>query len=266
MNPTYELREPILTVKGLNMSRGGVPILRNLDLEILDLYRPGMTMGQVVGLLGPSGMGKTTLFRVLAGLDQPDSGTVTILKKPVERGMVGVVAQHYPLFRHRTVLGNLLVVGGPEARKNALAMLERFGLADHAHKYPAQLSGGQKQRLAIIQQFLCTDEVLLMDEPFSGLDLLAIERVTGFINEIIKTDELKTFILVTHDVAAALAVCDTVWVMGRDRDAAGQPIPGARIQAKVNLIDRGVAWQENSINSPQFFEVLKEIRELFPKM
>jgi polar amino acid transport system ATP-binding protein/sulfate transport system ATP-binding protein len=105
-----------------------------------------------------------------------------------------------------------------------------------------------------------------MDEPFSGLDLLAVERVTKFIADIAKTDELKTFVLVTHDVAAALAICDTVWVMGRDRDASGNIIPGARIHSTFNLIDREIAWVEGSVNSPQFFSTLKEIRELFPKL
>ena len=270
MTDKYELQEVILDVKHLNVAKGGHVILRDLNLEIRNLVRPGHTMGQVVGLLGPSGMGKTTLFRILAGLDKPDSGTVTLMGKPVEKGTVGVVAQHYPLFAHRTVLGNMLVVGGGKPRaqldKEARAMLDRFGVGEHVDKYPSQLSGGQRQRVAICQQFLCSDYVLLMDEPFSGLDPIAIDRVIRFINEIIKTDEMKTFILVTHDVSAALAVCDTVWLMGRERDAEGKPIAGAKIMKSINLVDRDIAWQENPQSTPQFFECLKEIRELFPKL
>jgi NitT/TauT family transport system ATP-binding protein len=265
----YELREPILECRGLSVARGGVPILKNLDLEIRDLYLPGSTMGQVVGLLGPSGVGKTTLFRTLAGLDLPDTGTIHVMKKPLRRGDVGVVAQHYPLFQHRTVMGNLMVVGGkPPAQleKEAKQILERFGVAEHANKYPSQLSGGQRQRVAIAQQFLCSDSLLLMDEPFSGLDPLAIDRVVNFISEIIHHDEMKTFILVTHDIASALRICDTVWLLGRDRDAKGNPIPGARIMSNINLIDRGIAWREDMVNSPEFFKVVEEIRELFPNL
>src|SRR5437762_2951298 len=106
--------DTLLKVEGVSVTLGGMPILRDVNLEIKDVHREGFTQGQVVGLLGPSGMGKTTLFRILAGLDAPDTGSVLIEKegKPVERGMVGVVAQSYPLFNHRTVRGNLLVAGG----------------------------------------------------------------------------------------------------------------------------------------------------------
>src|SRR5262249_45356865 len=109
-----EYTDVLLKVEGVSVTRGGVPILRDLDLEVRDLRRPGFTQGQVVGLLGPSGIGKTTLFRILAGLDRPDTGTVLLGTEcvPVERGMVGVVAQQYPLFAHRTVLANMMVAGG----------------------------------------------------------------------------------------------------------------------------------------------------------
>src|SRR5215470_7690755 len=109
-----EYKDVILRVSKVSLSFGETKVLRDLDLEIKDLYRPGFTQGQVVALLGPSGMGKTCLFRILAGLDKPDSGQVLVEKdcRPVERGMVGVVAQQYPLFMHRTVRSNLLVAGG----------------------------------------------------------------------------------------------------------------------------------------------------------
>src|SRR3954469_19741363 len=106
---TCEYRDTILKAENVSLVLGGKTILRDLNLEIRDLYRPGIVTGQVVGLLGPSGIGKTRLFRILSGIDAPDTGSVTIGKDctPVQRGMVGVIAQNYPLFEHRTVLGNL---------------------------------------------------------------------------------------------------------------------------------------------------------------
>src|SRR5688572_23529969 len=105
---TYEHKSVLLKAENVSVAKGGVTILRDVNLEIRDVVRPDKTVGQVVGLLGPSGIGKTTLFRILAGLEPPDTGRVLIgeEQKPVERGRVGVVAQHYPLFAHRTVLGN----------------------------------------------------------------------------------------------------------------------------------------------------------------
>ena len=267
-----EYTDTLLSVSNVNVTLGGAPILRDVNLEIKDLIRPGFTQGQVVGLLGPSGVGKTTLFRVLAGLDAPDSGTVLVEKegRPVQRGMVGVVAQNYPLFAHRTVKGNLAVAGrqaglsGGAAAQKADDLLRRFDLGEHANKYPIQLSGGQRQRVAIAQQLVCSDHFLLMDEPFSGLDLIAAERVSNLIAELAQSDEQKTFIIVTHDISAAIQVCDTLLLLGRDRDAEGNVVPGARIQASYNLVERGLAWRKGITTTPEFLVLLQEIRKKFP--
>jgi NitT/TauT family transport system ATP-binding protein len=270
----YELRETILKASGVSLNLGGQQILRDLNMEVKNIVRPGMTQGQVVGLLGPSGIGKTCLFRILAGLDAPDTGSVLLGEeaRPVERGMVGVVAQSYPLFSHRTVMGNLLVAGkraglsGAQAAEKAESLLQQFGLEDHGQKYPVQLSGGQRQRVAIAQQFMCSEHFLLMDEPFSGLDPVAVDRVTHFITEIAASHELKTFIVVTHDITAAIEVADTLWLLGRDRDEQGEIIPGARVQATYNLIERGLAWRDGITTTPEFLDLLKEIRSVFPRL
>src|ERR1700729_754486 len=108
----YELHEPVLTIDKVCLSYDGVPILKDVSAQIKKIVRPDKKQGQVVGLLGPSGVGKTTLFCILAGLIKPDSGEVLVGDgQPLKRGSVGVVAQNYPLFSHRTVLGNLLVGG-----------------------------------------------------------------------------------------------------------------------------------------------------------
>ena len=154
------------------------PVLAGVEESIDNIIRDGMQQGQVVCLLGPSGIGKTQLFRCIAGLQQPASGAVYLngLRTPVTPGEVGVVAQNYPLLNHRTVLGNLLIAARTRlpneksALEKSMQILDQFGLSEKALCYPASLSGGQRQRIAIAQQLLCSSHFLLMDEPFSGLD------------------------------------------------------------------------------------------------
>lgn len=271
MATKHEIRKTLLKVEDVWLNLGGNQILRNLSLEVHDIYRPGCVTGQVVGLLGPSGIGKTRLFRILAGIDKPDSGYVLVgeAASPVQRGMIGVVAQNYPLFQHRTVMGNLLVAGkrtgvsDSQVREKAQDYLRRFQLLDRAHLYPSQLSGGERQRVAIAQQFMCSEHFLLMDEPFSGLDLLAVDRVCELISEVACADELNTIIIVTHDIVAALEVADTILLLGRDRDSTGNIIPGARIQACYDLIARNLAWRKGITSAPEFLDTLREIRERF---
>jgi NitT/TauT family transport system ATP-binding protein len=267
----YSYDGMVLRVEDVSLTLGGNLILDQVNFEIKNITRPDAIAGQVVALLGPSGIGKTQLFHILSGLNKPDSGRVLIGDPgvPVERGMVGVVAQHYPLFAHRTVMGNLLIAGERSGKSagdcaaKAKGLLERFRLEDRADVYPSQLSGGQRQRVAIAQQIMCSDQFLLMDEPFSGLDLLAIGRVQGLIHEISTAHELNTIIVVTHDLVAAMEVCDTLILLGRNSDEQGKFKPGARIQASYNLIDRGLAWRKDIATTPEFLETLREIRQRF---
>ena len=261
----------LLDLQGVTVNRGGVPVLRDLTAQVHDLVRPGMQQGQIVGMLGPSGIGKTTLFHVLAGLLQPDEGTVRIgeMGLPASPGLVGVVAQNYVLFEHRTVIGNLVIAAkqagmkAGAAKEAAMKYLDRFGLGEHADKFPTQLSGGQRQRVAIAQQLLCSELYLVMDEPFSGLDVIQQENVQKLILEVSQTHEHNTIIVVTHDVSAAVAVADTIWLMGRDRDAAGNVVPGARIVDTIDLIEKGLAWRPNIRELPGYIQLVNEIKERF---
>ena len=267
----FERKDPIMRVSGVSLSLGGRQVLRDVELEIRNLVRSDVTQGQVVGLLGPSGMGKTQLFRILSALIQPDSGTVLAGAplRPVQAGQVGVVAQDYPLFSHRTVMSNMILAGrmagksADEAASEAMRLLARFGLPDEGEKYPVQLSGGQKQRVAIAQQLMCSDMFMLLDEPFSGLDPLAVDALCTLITEVSTSDELKTLIIVTHDISAALRVCDSLLLLGRDRDDAGKAIPGARVQQVIDLAEQGLAWQPELRHTPAFFEAEAEVHARF---
>ena len=183
--------------------------------------------------------------------------------------MVGVVQQNYPLFNHRTVWSNLEVAAKrryPNAteRKDRIGnMLERFKLRDKANLYPAQLSGGQKQRIAIAQQLLCSEHYLLMDEPFSGLDINMVEEVSETICEIACAHEYNTVIIVSHDIVSTAAIADTIWLMGRDRDAAGKVIPGSRIQHTYDLLEMGLAYDKNIRDKRDFQDLLTKIRGIF---
>ncbi|MEK9172968.1 MAG: ATP-binding cassette domain-containing protein [Patescibacteria group bacterium] len=276
----YTLAEPLLQVKNVHLQLGGKQILAGVNAEVRNITRPGLTQGQVVGFLGPSGVGKTQLFNLMAGLDPAArdakvTGEILVAVSgsdklvPVRRGLAGVVAQDYRLFEHRTVLSNLIVAARkgdyePKERKaEAVALLERFNLAEHAGKYPAQLSGGQRQRVAIAQQLLCSTTVLLMDEPFSGLDPVMIDQVAKLINEVAALDEHMTIVVVTHDVSAAISVSDTLWLMGRDRDAKGAILPGAKIQTTYNLIDMDLAWHPDIQAMPAFHDLVREVKLRF---
>lgn len=261
----------LLKIEDVSLEYDGRPILKHVTAEIRDIIRADCTQGQVVGFLGPSGIGKTQLFRIIAGLNRPTSGRVSIngTDRPVQAGEVGVVAQDYPLFEHRTVLSNLLLAANQKekddkvAREKVMQYLNEFELIDKARLYPVQLSGGQRQRCAIIQQILCSDHFLLMDEPFSGLDLLMLEKTCTLIQKVANMDELNTIIVVTHDVTAAASVADHLWLMGRDHDAQGNPLAGSHIVETYDLIERDLCWHPEIITHPKFVDFVREVKDRF---
>ncbi|HZS08105.1 MAG TPA: ATP-binding cassette domain-containing protein [Blastocatellia bacterium] len=234
---------------------------------------------QIVSLLGPSGSGKTTALRIIAGLDQPTAGQVLISNgggddmRRVRVGDVGVVFQRYPLFEDLTVLNNLVepaVRAGmkkDEAKEKALRYLDEFNLVRQGMAWPVQLSGGQRQRVAILQQLMQDRHFIILDEPFSGLDPVNITNVINIINRIANEHTLNTFIIITHDVTSALTISDHVYLLGRERDAGGQPIPGSRVMKEYDLIAEGIAYHPDIEDLPRFAEIRKEIKLVeFPKL
>ncbi len=267
----------MLQAEAVSLSYGSKCILREINFSIRDIVRPGLQQGQVVSLIGRSGIGKTQLFRVLSGLQKPSSGRIAIRERrpaetgkgvievwqerTVEPGDMGVIFQNYYQFGWRTVRQSLLLA----AKQNkALAGIEeeaireyagRFDIADTMHHYPAQLSGGQQQRVSIIQQLLKGADFLLLDEPFSGLDICVLDKVTELLLQVSLSDELKTLIIVSHDIPTAVAISDTVFILGRE---AGKE--GSTIVREIDLMERGLAWRQDVRQDKVFSETLAEIK------
>jgi ABC-type nitrate/sulfonate/bicarbonate transport system ATPase subunit len=267
----YTLEETtILKMKDVSLAFGEKLIFKDINLEIKDIRRKDKTTGQIIGFLGPSGRGKTQLFKIISGLRKPTTGEVLVHGKPVNPGDVGVVAQNYPLFNNLTVLGNLMLglkktkLTAAEKKDKIQFYLERFKIADKATYYPASLSGGQRQRVAIIQQVLCSEDFLLLDEPFSGLDINMIHEVSQVILEVANLTELSTVIVISHDIASTVAISNSLWIMGNVNDGQGQQLPGARIRYADNLMDLGIAWNYPHIfDMPVFDDYVKNVRNIF---
>lgn len=257
--------------KGFPLNNGTVlNVLTDVSLTIHDIqYKP-----QIVSILGPSGGGKTTLLRILAGLDKPDSGKVIIkdgMMREVQVGDVGVVFQRYPLFDDRNVLQNLVEparnsgLSKPEATAKANKFLEEFELARQASSFPAQLSGGQRQRVAIAQQLIQDRKYIILDEPFSGLDPNNITKVINLLTNIANKHTDNTFIIVTHDITSALIISDTVCLLGKPNTA--DKNSGAYFVKEYDLIEEGLAYHPGIEDMPRFLEIRKEIKYVeFPRL
>lgn len=254
--------EIILKCTDVNLQFGGKVVLRDINFCIKNIIRPGLQQGQVVSLVGRSGIGKTQLFKILSGLQKPGSGQVTIHNnQPVKTGDMGVIFQNYYLFEWRTVYYSLMLAAkqNPKLKGTEKQVIDEyatlFQLKDHLTKYPQQLSGGQRQRASIIQQLLKGSDFLLLDEPFSGLDVCVLDKVVDLLLQVSLSDELKTLIIVSHDIETAVAISDTVYILGVEEGKAG-----ATIKKEIDLIERGLAWQKNIKKQQEFVETIDEIK------
>jgi putative spermidine/putrescine transport system ATP-binding protein len=194
-------------------------------LHALDGLDLSMQPGELIALLGPSGCGKTTALRVLAGLEDADSGRVLVDGKditslPTNRRDMGMVFQAYSLFPHLTAVQNvefgMKLRGRKAAKGRAQEMLELVGIGGFAARYPGQLSGGQQQRVALARALAIQPKVLLLDEPLSALDAKVRVQLRDEIRRI-QTEVGTTTLFVTHDQEEALAVADRVGVMRSGR-------------------------------------------------
>jgi sulfate transport system ATP-binding protein len=209
----------MIAVSSVNKRFGDFDALKDVSLEV----QPG----SLTALLGPSGSGKSTLLRVIAGLETPDSGTVTIdgqdaTHLPAQKRGIGFVFQHYAAFKHMTVRNNvafgLKIRRRPKDKiaKTVDELLGLVGLGGLGDRYPAQLSGGQRQRMALARALAVEPEVLLLDEPFGALDTKVRAELRAWLRRL--HDEVKvTTVLVTHDQEEAMEVADVLTVMDGGR-------------------------------------------------
>ncbi len=261
MTPCVKKQE-LLKVENVCLSYTDKPVLRDICFSIKDIVRPGVTQGQVVSLVGRSGIGKTQLFKILSGLQQPTSGKVMINhNKEVGAGDMGVVFQNYYLFEWRTVYQSLFLSAkqNKKLKGNEKEAIEKwadeFGLGEVLHHYPQQVSGGQRQRASIIQQLLKDSDFLLLDEPFSGLDVCMLDKVADMLLQVSQSDELKTLIIVSHDIETSVAISDTVFILGKEKGKAG-----ATIKKEIDLIERDLAWQQDIKKEQAFIDTIDEIK------
>jgi sulfate/thiosulfate transport system ATP-binding protein len=208
-----------IEITGINKKFGDFVALDNVSLNI--------PTGQLTALLGPSGGGKSTLLRIIAGLESADEGTVRIegteaTHLPPQKRNVGFVFQHYAAFKHMSVAKN--VAFGLEIRKRSKAetkrrveeLLELVHLSQFAHRLPSQLSGGQRQRMALARALAVEPTVLLLDEPFGALDAKVRKELRDWLRRL--HDEVHvTTVFVTHDQEEALEVADEIVVINDGR-------------------------------------------------
>ena len=210
---------PMISMRNVDKHFGELHVLRDIHLDV--------PRGQVVIVLGPSGSGKSTLCRTINRLEPIDSGDIAIdgVALPAEgkalaalRAEVGMVFQSFNLFAHKTIVENVMLaptkVRGKkkdEARKHAMALLKRVGIANQADKYPAQLSGGQQQRVAIARSLAMDPKVMLFDEPTSALDPEMVNEVLDVMVSLAK--EGMTMLVVTHEMGFARRAGDRVLFM-----------------------------------------------------
>lgn len=201
-----------LTASHITKSYDGVKIIEDISITLREK--------EIVCLLGVSGAGKTTLFNVLSGLIRPDSGQVLLKGEEItgQAGHLSYMLQKDLLLPYRTVLDNValpLIIRGVNkalARKQAAEHFEEFGLAGTEKQYPSQLSGGMRQRAALLRTYMFSEDVALLDEPFSALDTITKGQMHAWYLDVMERITLST-LFITHDIDEAVLLSDRIYIM-----------------------------------------------------
>jgi NitT/TauT family transport system ATP-binding protein len=252
-------KQPIFTVKNISKS---FKKAEQQELLVLDNVNFELYEGEIVALLGKSGSGKSTLLRIIAGLSEPSSGTVTYRDQPVQGPVFGMamVFQNFALLPWLTVLENvelgLEALGVPrdERRTRALKAIDIIGLDGFESAFPKELSGGMRQRVGFARALVVNPDILLMDEPFSALDVLTAENLKSDLLDLWETKQTGTrgILFVTHNIEEAVLLANRIIVFDSD--------PGSiRAELKVDLL------YPRSEQDPAFRKLVDQIYALITR-
>ena len=255
----FHFDETLLYIENLSVAYGDHLIIKDINLTEKDVIRASAkSTGQIIAVVGRSGRGKSTFFKALTGLVQPSSGKILIkdfvknevnAAKAVREGDIGFVDQKYTLFRHKTVKQAFEYalrkshLSKDEKQKKIIDYAAKWGLEASLEKYPNELSGGQRQRTAIIEQLFSSDKYIVMDEPFSGLDVGNIEEVKKTFNILSDDSEHNTVLFSTHDIQLAIEIAQSIYVIGYPTINGNKEHYGT-IVAQYDLREMGLAWKE----------------------
>lgn len=266
----------MLQVDNLSVAYGDKVIIRDISFVERNVVRTSLNQGQVIAVLGRSGRGKSTLFRALTGLVKPTSGKVLIPDytqepkagmqpaKEVGEGDVGFVDQKYTLFRHKAVYEALIYSlrnvdsNSQEKKEKVMKYLTEWGLEKVKDQYPNELSGGQRQRVAIIEQLLSSGHYLVLDEPFSGLDVGNIMSARQSFELIEMGHDLNTIIFSTHDIELASELADSIYIIGYPRMKDNTLGSVGTVVQHFDLKALGIAWRNDF--TTDHIELVKQIK------
>ena len=201
----------ILEVKNLSYSFGNNPILKDINIHVNE--------NEIVAIVGSSGVGKSTLFNLIAGVLKKQIGEITINGSNDYIGKVAYMLQKDLLFEHKTIINNVILpliiakVDKKEALEEGNKILKQFNLDKYANKYPQQLSGGMRQRVALIRTYMFKRKIFLLDEAFSALDAITKKELHKWYLDLKKEFNLTT-LLITHDIEEAVFLSDRIYILG----------------------------------------------------
>ena len=201
----------ILEVKNLSYSFGNNPILKDINIHVNE--------NEIVAIVGSSGVGKSTLFNLIAGVLKKQTGEITINGSDDYIGKVAYMLQKDLLFEHNTIISNVILpliiakVNKKEALEEGNKILKQFNLDKYANKYPQQLSGGMRQRVALIRTYMFKKNIFLLDEAFSALDAITKKELHRWYLNLKKEFNLTT-LLITHDIEEAIFLSDRIYILG----------------------------------------------------
>ena len=233
----------ILSIKNLSFNYPNNKILHDINIYV--------DKGEVVSILGGSGVGKTTLFNIIAGINPLQSGEISIKGNTDYKGRVSYMLQKDLLLEHKTIIQNITLpllirkVSKKDAEEEAIKSLKLFNLYEYKDKYPSELSGGMRQRIALLRTYMFKEELFLLDEPFSALDAITKISLHSWYLEIKNKFDLTT-LLITHDIDESIDLSDRIYII---KNKPGEIVSEIKINLdKVNQDEQKLKYKKEILN------------------